>query len=160
MHKYTLQQHIKAFWEKVIISNDIDKCWIWSAYIDRKTGYGYKQWFGVPTLVHRVSWILSHGEIPDGLFVLHKCDNKICVNPNHLFLGTQLDNMQDMIAKGRKIVSNGERNGSAKLTRKQVDEIRQWYAQGGATQKEIAVKFGVQRTVVSRIVNKILWKDN
>ena len=80
-----------------------DGCWNWNGYRN-KTGYGFTRIGGRGSkgiLAHRLSWVLHHGEIPEGLHVLHKCDNPSCVNPNHLFLGTNLDNIKDRTAKGR-----------------------------------------------------------
>lgn len=85
------------FWNKVDRSGD---CWTWQGSRDRK-GYGRVSVNQRPVLAHRFSWTLSHGPIPDGLCVLHKCDNPPCVNPEHLFLGTIADNNRDMVAKGR-----------------------------------------------------------
>lgn len=84
-------------------------CWLWIAYRDPYSGYGR---FGYQRKVknaHQVAWMLFRGEIPKGMLVLHKCDNRVCVNPDHLFLGTHEDNMADMVAKGRKF------RGSCKL---------------------------------------------
>ena len=96
------------FWRRVEKSHG---CWLWTAYRDSK-GYG----FAVPgrgqkQLAHRVSWVLHFGQIPDGLLVLHKCDNPPCVRPDHLFLGTHADNAADMVAKDRQ--ASGDRNGAS-----------------------------------------------
>lgn len=87
------------FWAKVRRGEQND-CWEWSAGVDN-FGYGRLNTRGVVDLAHRLSWELAHGPIPDGMCVLHRCDNPPCVNPRHLFLGTRDDNVQDMIAKGR-----------------------------------------------------------
>ena len=75
-------------------------------------------------LVHRVAWELVRGPIPDGLDVLHSCDVRLCAKPDHLFLGTHLDNMRDMISKGRDVHFSGEQNGNSKLSIEDVDDIR------------------------------------
>lgn len=103
------------------IERDSAGCWLWTGSIVR-TGYG-QMWFnGGPMHTHRASWTIHNGAIPDGLFVLHKCDVRRCVNPAHLFLGTAADNMQDARAKGRNIY--GERHPFAKVTEDQVRAIR------------------------------------
>lgn len=108
-------------------------------------------------VTHRVSWVLNRGTIPKGLYVCHKCDNRPCVEPRHLFLGTATDNMQDCISKGRRpllrIAVPGERNGSAKLTERQVLEIRKSRLQG----KDLATKYRVSRALISCIVNNKRW---
>lgn len=87
------------FWSKVLKGTD-QECWLWNAS-RIKDGYGKFSVSGVYQQSHRISWQLTNGPIPDGLCVLHRCDNPPCVNPNHLFLGTNLDNVRDMFAKGR-----------------------------------------------------------
>lgn len=87
------------FWAKVDKSTD---CWEWMGNIKEDSGYGSIKNGNTMDYAHRVSWTLHFGTIPKGLCVLHKCDNRRCVNPNHLFLGTYKDNVQDMIKKGRQ----------------------------------------------------------
>ncbi len=98
------------FWQKV--EKNPEGCWSWTATIDRG-GYGS---IGTPTgleYAHRLSWIIHNGPIPNGLFVLHHCDNPPCVRPDHLFLGTHQDNQDDRLRKGRRIGRPpGARNGS------------------------------------------------
>lgn len=91
---------MKRFWTKVNIKN-IEDCWEWNAFKTKKFGYGAFRLNGRMHNAHRISWLLSRGEIPAGICVLHKCDNPPCVNPAHLFLGTQADNVKDCKAKGR-----------------------------------------------------------
>ena len=107
-------------------------------------------------LAHRVSWELANGPIPSGMCVLHRCDNPPCVNPVHLFLGTQHDNVIDMIAKGRKNPACGENHGRAKLTAAAVREIRE----RGLTesQQSLARLHGVSQVAISHVLLRKSWK--
>lgn len=97
---------------------------------------------------HRASWIAYRGEIPDNLWVLHRCDNRLCVNPEHLFLGTARDNTQDMIKKGRKAPQRGMRNSRVVLTDQQIAAIRA----APFSRVEVAARFGITPSYVSRLV--------
>ncbi len=132
-------------------------CWIWRGHTD-EIGYGRIAYAG-ENKAHRVAWVLFRGEIPGGLRVLHKCDVRQCVNPAHLFLGSQADNVRDMYAKGRNKQSPqpGERNGMARLTNEQAAKIRQMVA-AGSKQIEACRRFGVSPMTVSRIVRGKAWK--
>lgn len=103
---------------------------------------------------HRLSWSLRHGD-PGKSCVLHKCDVRSCVNPDHLFLGTQRDNMHDMIRKGRS--ARGEKQGAAKLTAYKVREMRKLWS-GGATPPQLAQQFGVSREAVNGVVFRRNWR--
>lgn len=103
-------------------------CWLWISHVG-KTGYGAFGMNSIVMLAHRASWILFRGPIPDGLYVCHKCDVPICINPNHLFVGTAKENMRDASNKGRirlpiESWSSSEKHQPAKLTNDQVREIR------------------------------------
>lgn len=142
----------ELFWSKVNIRSP-DECWEWTGCLVGK-GYGG---FGVKrktVRAHRQSWILTHGEIPDGLQVLHKCDNHTCVNPNHLFLGTNSDNMADKVSKGRQ--TRGESIKKAKLTAAQIVQIRH-YHKCGNSHGTIARLFDVDKVTISNVVNHKTW---
>lgn len=128
-------------------------CWIWTAYVNA-CGYGI---IGVRKrvniLAHRASWMLFRGEIPEGQNVLHRCDIPCCVNPDHLFLGTQVDNILDMMVKRRDRHPWGESSGQAKLTEAQVREIRQM----AGSQKKLASLFGVSAGLIGHIRRRVAW---
>lgn len=160
MTKYTTQQRITAFWAKVDTSDGMFACWNW---IGGRTvdGYGRVNWKGKLTLAHRLSWEFTNGQIPDGLNVLHNCpdgDNPACVNPAHLFLGTQGDNIRDMFSKGRGNRAKGEQHSNAKLTEKEIKSIRQRFAQGGVTKCQLGRDFGVSEVLIGLIVRRKSWK--
>lgn len=140
----------ERFWAKVP-DRPSDDCWEWTG--SRVDGYGH---FGVGRGVkkaHRISWALAHEvPIPDGMYVCHHCDNRACVNPDHLFLGTHAENMADMVAKGRAADRWGARNPNARLTDEDVAEIRRLRTEEGMTQQAIADQFGVGQTWISRLV--------
>lgn len=127
-------------------------CWLWIASIK---GEGYGQiGTGVgdskrPVLAHRAAWTIYVGPIPPGMFVLHRCDQRLCVNPDHLRLGTHVDNMLDMVAKGRS---------SGKMTIEQVREIRR-LADAGEAKRSIARRFGLNRGTVANIVTRKFYRE-
>ena len=114
-------------------------------------------------LAHRVAWELERGHIPAGAVLCHKCDVPRCVNVAHLFLGTQQDNVRDMLAKRRSSKGKsfagrrGENHGMAKLTWQQADEIRAAHAAGGVTHRELAARFWVERSTVSYVIRGNHW---
>lgn len=113
-------------------------------------------------LAHRISWELANGPLPLGVCVLHRCDNRACVNPSHLFLGTVADNNADMATKGRGrnggLAFPGEANPAARLTAEIVVAIRAAYAAGDVTMIDLAAKYGVARKTVSKIVHRQTWQ--
>jgi hypothetical protein len=106
---------------------------------------------------HRLAYLMAKGSIPKGLFVCHSCDNRACVNPEHLWLGTHTDNMRDAISKGRKLYK-GEDNPDSRLTEEQVLEIRKSYEFREVTQKELAKRFNVSRSTIQYILYRKGWK--
>lgn len=110
---------------------------------------------------HRVSWELHNGPIPIGLFVCHHCDNRLCVNPAHLFLGTNADNMRDMVRKNRQDRvkrPRGERCRTARLTAEQVVAIRSEFSKGGVILRTLGEKYGVSLNAIHAIVTRKSWK--
>ena len=134
-------------------------CWEWHG--KRTTsGYGGVQQAGKQHYVHRFVWEQVNGEIPTGIFVCHHCDNPICCNPDHLFLGTPADNSHDAIRKGRWINPPhlaGSRHHQAKLADNDVLEIRRRYAAGEST-TSIQKSFPVSCSMIKRIVKRQSWK--
>ena len=130
----------KRFWEKVDRPS-ADECWKWKASRS-KTGYGHFHIGRRTLLASRVAWELTHGPIPEGLCVCHKCDNPFCCNPTHLFLGTREENYRDMVAKKRTRYAV---RGNAKLTEVQVRQIRREYIPWTMGASKLAAKFGVTK---------------
>ena len=132
-------------------------CWEWQAYKNR---YGIIRVSGKSIKAHRVAYSVWVGEIPTGLSVLHHCDNSGCINPDHLFLGTQDDNVQDMISKKRHVFPNagkGEDHPSSILTDAKVVEIRQ-RARDGEVQRRIAEHFQISYQHCSDVIRRKCWK--
>ena len=146
-------------WEKILLG-DPNECWPWQAAVT-KAGYGIIWSTSGYILAHRAIYQSLKGIIPQEMQVCHKCDNRRCCNPNHLFLGTPKDNTHDMIAKGRaKHDKNlrGEKHGMAKLSQKDVVKIRELYATGFYSQYELGRQFGVTNWAIYRIVHHKTWK--
>lgn len=141
----------ERFWSKV---KKTETCWLWKASF-RPTGYGQFLLYGKVVAPHRVAWLLAFGPIPAHLQVCHTCDVRACCRPDHLFLGTREENMQDAKRKGR--TAKGERNGHALLTVKQVRQIRAAFNLG-ASQSHLAEQFGVTRSNIATITQGRSWK--
>jgi hypothetical protein len=189
MESKSLEQR---FWEKVnkdgpTMAHMITPCWIWKPYKDGN-GYGMFSVNKINRLAHRVSFEINVKPIPFGMCVLHRCDNPSCVRPDHLWIGTQLENIADRDKKGRQVASSGEkngkytkpektprgenhgrytkpertargeRNGQSKLTDNLVLYIRERHARGDVSLQYIATEIGISRTIVWRVVRRKSWK--
>jgi len=145
-------------------------CWLWDG-LTAHGGYGKVKANGKTIGAHRLSWEIHHGEIPDGQCVLHKCDVPLCVNPDHLFLGTNLDNIADRHRKGRDArgetsgrqtkperTVRGERVNTAKLTAAQVTLIRKRVAEDRASMASLAREYHVSPQSIQRIIDGRSWK--
>jgi len=152
----TLRTHYsELFWSNVL-RPDPGACWEWQSGCN---AYGYGQFMiwkvkKAPEISHRMAWMLTYGPIPPGKCVLHRCDNRRCCNPSHLFLGTRPDNTADMVHKERH--ARGERAGNVKLAKKQVIEIEQ-LAIEDTNQREIAIWYSITQPRVSRIKHHRIW---
>lgn len=133
--------------------NAITGCVEWTGAKDT-SGYGEISVSGKSILTHRATWELVNGPIPDGLFVLHRCDNRVCRNIAHLFIGTHQDNVDDREAKGRNVVFRGEEHANAKLTEENVKEIREDLR----SQMEIARDYGVCQALISKVKRGEAWR--
>jgi predicted DNA-binding protein (UPF0251 family) len=160
----------ERFWEKVDRSGGPLVCWPWTHFCT-PSGYGWL-WrpLGMSRRANRIAWELTYGQIPEGLWVLHTCDNRLCCNPGHMFLGTHAENMADMRRKGRAacgdknstrlypdLVPRGERNGNAILTADDVRFIRSSVA-AGMNQTEVGKILGVSNHAVHHVIHGHTWK--
>lgn len=166
----SFDKSIVLFWRKINKDGPIPehvpnlgKCWVWKGNPHGKVKH-YLGRCGTFTLngkehaAHRASYTLHFGAIPDAKSVLHKCDNAMCVNPSHLMLGTQVDNMEDCVSKGRQV--RWERNGMHKLNLIQVSEIREKHKTGMFTWRSLGLVYGVSGSQIKRIVRNRSWKNS
>lgn len=145
----------ERFWRKV---RKTESCWFWTDSLDAN-GYGRISVGGRkgrPELAHRISYEINVGPIPGGMGVLHSCDTPSCVRPDHLSLGTQLDNMADCARKGRN--TRGEKAATAKVTEEQVVEMRRRFADGERNFNAIGKEYGISGTAANDIINRRRWK--
>ena len=143
----------ERFWSKVDVGGP-DECWEWQAY---RLPAGYGQ-FKLDGKLHRSNRLVIGLRTGDEGHALHSCDNPPCVNPAHLSIGTNAENIAQRDARGRQVTPPGEDNGSAKLTGPEVLEIRARYATGQITQRALAEEYGVHFSLISLIVRRKSWK--
>ena len=145
----------ERFWSKVQRG---DGCWPWQGSKNHR-GYGsFRGAHRKTTAAHRVAYTLTHGPIPKGLHVMHSCDNRACVNPAHLSLGTPLDNTRDMMRKGRQRPPRGELARKGKLTDQTALFARALWESGSVTQAEIARRLGVDSATICHVVTRRTWR--
>lgn len=148
-HRGTLAER---FWRKVDKSGD---CWEWTGARGNSTGHGRIRDQGASKWSHRVSWELTHGPIPKGMFVCHACDNPPCVRPSHLFLGSAKDNSEDMVRKHRQVF--GMKTTGVRLNEDKVREIRT-LANDGMPSAALAEQFGVGYVTIRDIITRKTWR--
>ena len=139
---------IEKFWKRVVKT---DSCWIWTG-AKHQDGYGYLWFKGHQVLTHRYSWFMKFGVMPEKQ-VNHNCDNRPCVNPDHLYEGTQTQNIKDMDARGRR----GRTTGMGKLDEVQIREIRKLISEG-MRQESIGARFEVTQAAISSIHRGKTWR--
>jgi hypothetical protein len=168
--KYPRPSTEQRFWSKVDRSAGPNACWPWTAGLFVGDGYGQFWHISKSVPSHRMAWTLTNGPIANGALVCHKCDNRLCNNPSHLFLGTPADNSRDMAKKGRAASGDkhgtrtcpsgirvGIKNGMAKISVADVIEIRRRKGRG-ETHRRIAGDYGISDTQVSWICSYKSWK--
>lgn len=146
------------FWKYV---EETEKCWLWKGAV-KPNGYGHFNWRAswkkpIQMGAHRASWIIHFGPIPEGMYVCHKCDVKNCVRPDHLFLGTAVDNMQDCVRKGR--IASGDKLPQTKLNHQKARFIRGFVKKRG-DQTRVSKLLNISRRAVSFVVNGKAWNDS
>jgi len=145
----------KKIMDNIEISNT--NCWLWKKSL-RSTGYAQIVGYGRARAGHRLSYKLFNGDFDEQLFVCHSCDNRRCVNPDHLFLGTAKDNYFDMVAKSRQNIAHGEKAGRTKLTKENVYEARKLYESGLHGCTVLAKKYGVTSRTIWCAIKGVTWK--
>lgn len=162
----------RMFWAKVSIKEDDNLCWEWMGSTNTR-GYGHTEFNGVATAASRKAYMLHNNIILQDrkMLVCHSCDNPVCCNPKHLFLGTSKDNVRDMVKKGRgkgqyvagaikkyEEIRRGSKNHMAKISEKDVIKIRKLWRKKEMSLKEIAILFNMASATISQIANYKRWK--
>lgn len=149
------ESEIIKFRNKIIKGDDVNDCWGWlgakgvNNYSIFKIKYERYR-------ASRVSYFLEYGIDPENLDVCHTCDNPICINPKHLFLGTRLDNMKDASLKNR--MCKGGDNIKSKLKESDIPKIKEIYSKGGISQLKLSKQFSVSQAIIARVISSKLWK--
>ena len=148
----------KSSFLSFVIKSEDTGCWIWTGGTN-PAGYGRFTLKGHIEHAHRAAYILFVGPIPDGKLICHKCDNPSCVNPDHLFSGSQRENILDAVSKGRHktVFVRGAKHPGAKLDEAKASEIKRLYVAGGTTYRELAQQFGVSAAAIQAIVIGRNW---
>lgn len=146
-------EQVEADFEARYVKRGPNDCWEWIGTIE-KGGYGVLQIEKKQWRAHRYAYVRLHGAIPDNLLVCHRCNNPLCVNPAHLYVGTSQDNSNDTAAAGSL---KGTRNGRAKITAEDVVKIRELYAYEDRSQHWLAQRYGLKQTHISEIVTGKQW---
>jgi len=163
-----MRDPIDHFWSRV----NPEGCWLWTG-ARTADGYGNLSIRGRLVRAHRLAFELARGPIPEGMHVLHRCDVRNCVRPDHLFLGANADNVADRVAKGRTRTGSGDRHwtrlyperlggpgyGRSQFTADQVREIRALYAAGDVSQPELGRRFGVSHVAIGKILRRVSYPD-
>lgn len=156
MQYHLTPKDIERFWSKV---HKTDDCWLWTGPPNVQNGYGYFYVARHMHSAHRIAYCLAHGSIPDRLHVLHSCPrghNRLCVNPAHLYAGTNTDNIHDAQREGTAYNLPGERHPRAKLTDNDIVSIRALLAQG-VSARRVASMYGIAHQTVSQIKHRRRW---
>lgn len=165
IHRQQVSRVMKRVYESLTIEQRFERsympepnsgCWLWTEEISGSWGYGRFHLSGIRVQAHRFSYEMNFGKIPEGLVVCHRCDVPVCVNPDHLFIVTQKDNMRDRQAKGK--YATAEKHHAAKLTTERAREIKDALS-GGESKKSLARKHGVSPKTIHNISTGLIWKS-
>ncbi|MFA5898141.1 MAG: HNH endonuclease signature motif containing protein [Hyphomicrobium sp.] len=156
--RWSPENTAKRFWARV--SQQVEGCWEWQGRRMAKSPYGQTTYKSKPINAHRLAWILTHGAIPEGLVICHRCDNPPCCRPDHLFTGTHAENTADMIAKQRNHTPpSGITHPAARFSADQVRALRARYDAGGVSTHELADEYGASSMAVWRVVTRKSYLD-
>jgi hypothetical protein len=151
MAKRSLQERLQGKYQ----INNISGCWLWLGA--KRNGYGIIRYYGKLIYAHRASYESAYGAIPDGAIVCHKCDEPLCINPGHFFIGSPADNVADRVSKGRTTKLAGQGHHLSKVGDDDVRQIRKLLADGHM-QREVAKMYGISEAMISGIKTRKRWK--